>query len=310
MSSPLSRKRGDTSPRLAASSPLSWYSRYLVQPAMYGAIALALGWLWHMNSMLRHNASLSDLHASSQSEDFAAGRPGRNRGGNKNDNRISLGLDRLSKGGDGEAAKFSVTKTKTKVLKDGKSNDDDDDDISNGDNKKRNVVNRINVIERQRAELERRRKQASFLQMLPRGKDDIDKRVATIVNDNSSCRDKDHFLKLLFQARDANVQTSDYDELCNRLPTHSQIADLYGSEAVVYGMDTCQAYRDLLKPENNNGRAIDPMPRVSGLYHTGTNGLCRALSDNIRRLPRNLKFTPYEIPVRLMICVVYYSKSQ
>lgn len=118
------------------------------------------------------------------------------------------------------------------------------------------------------------------------------------------CEGKEFLLRVIFSADDNRLRQTyekDAEGLCSRLPSKSEVDEIWGSEAIVYGMETCRAYRDLLKPENNGGKAIFPKPRVSGLYHTGTNALSRSLDTNLDRLsPKVFGFSPHEVPVRLL----------
>lgn len=113
-----------------------------------------------------------------------------------------------------------------------------------------------------------------------------------------TCRDKERYLKIVLSANDSRSQRwagGKGESLCKSLPTHRQIVDKYGEKPVIVGLETCQVYRDLLAPEHNHGTHLEPKPRVAGLYHSGTNALCRSFDENIRRLSRK-KFSPYEIP--------------
>ncbi|GKY93398.1 hypothetical protein MPSEU_000307400 [Mayamaea pseudoterrestris] len=112
-----------------------------------------------------------------------------------------------------------------------------------------------------------------------------------------ACFDKEPYLRIILSASDAMARRSaaKRDALCHALPTHAQVVQKYGTKPVIVGLDTCQAYRDLLMPERNDGEQLEPMPRVAGLYHCGTNALCRSLNENVKRLPRR-EFSPHEVP--------------
>ena len=60
------------------------------------------------------------------------------------------------------------------------------------------------------------------------------------------------------------------------LPTWSQVSSLYGEEPIIYGLETCRAYRDRLQYYNRT----DSKPRVAGLFNTGTNAVAQSMSDN------------------------------
>jgi hypothetical protein len=111
-----------------------------------------------------------------------------------------------------------------------------------------------------------------------------------------SCSGKEKFLKFILMAKNT---TNNYNpqDLCESLPTLQEVANQYGSEPVIYGLDTCQTYRNLLKAEANNGSTLPPMPRVAGLYNTGTNALTRLLEMNFPPAPvLDTKISPYQVP--------------
>jgi hypothetical protein len=112
------------------------------------------------------------------------------------------------------------------------------------------------------------------------------------------CSDKERYLRIILSSSDSYFRRSigrDGLALCQALPTHQQVTRRYGDAPVIVGLETCAAYRELLKPEHNEGKQLEPMPRVAGLYHCGTNSLSRSFNENIRRLPRR-EFSPYEVP--------------
>jgi hypothetical protein len=117
-------------------------------------------------------------------------------------------------------------------------------------------------------------------------------------DDDDPCRGKERVLQIL---RDANV-TVDAD-LCSRLPTWRSISDLYGEEPIVSGLETCASYRQLLlllqQQQQHPSGVVAPMPRVGGLYNTGTNALVWTFLENLERIgEKDLIGTlhPYEVP--------------
>ncbi len=62
-------------------------------------------------------------------------------------------------------------------------------------------------------------------------------------------------------------------ELADQLPTWDDIVSLYGEKPIVYGLETCEPYRRMVKPEN---RMIGP----AGMFNTGTNLLYQLLTEN------------------------------
>lgn len=113
-----------------------------------------------------------------------------------------------------------------------------------------------------------------------------------------ACQGKDKYLNIVIQGSDPEQRTKvSLKELCQRLPTLEQVIERYGPEPIVIGMDTCAKYRQLLTARYNNGQTLKPMPRVAGLYHTGTNALAKTLQLNVERLPLYDKvYLPYDVP--------------
>lgn len=112
----------------------------------------------------------------------------------------------------------------------------------------------------------------------------------------TECQGKEKLLDILKQ--------SGYDEInretCRVLPTWKQVTDIYyrsGSGPVILGQETCQAYRDMMEQDT-----MDPMPRVAGLYHSGTNAFCKTLERNLGQiqLPRQ-EWNGYEVAVRVRL---------
>lgn len=121
--------------------------------------------------------------------------------------------------------------------------------------------------------------------------------MANYSENNPDCKGKELYLKILLAAKDSKHRKHAH-LLCSQLPTQEEVIARYGPRPVIVGMETCQAYRDLLRPENNNGTQLEPLPRVAGLYHTGTNALARYLSYNVKYLKRvHWAFDPYDVPV-------------
>ncbi|GAX17766.1 hypothetical protein FisN_24Hh167 [Fistulifera solaris] len=64
-----------------------------------------------------------------------------------------------------------------------------------------------------------------------------------------------------------------------KLPTWQQVTDLYGDGPVIYGLETCQQFRDKVPPE-------DASIGTAGLFNTGTNPFAMYLSANCE-MPQN-----------------------
>lgn len=124
-------------------------------------------------------------------------------------------------------------------------------------------------------------------------------RISCLVETTPACRGKEEFLRIIFSADDStateNTESSDRP-LCHRLPFPKDVAEQYGSTPIIFGLETCAAYRSLLV--DDDGNAVKPMPRVAGLYHTATNSLARSFETNIERIvdPFSLMVSPYNVP--------------
>jgi hypothetical protein len=67
--------------------------------------------------------------------------------------------------------------------------------------------------------------------------------------------------------------TSINEEDAKQLPTWEDIASMYGDKPIIHGLETCEHYRNMVKPED---RTIGP----AGLFNTGTNLLVTLLRSN------------------------------
>jgi hypothetical protein len=59
---------------------------------------------------------------------------------------------------------------------------------------------------------------------------------------------------------------------CTGLPSWNQITRLYGKEPIIVGLERCEAYRQSV--------AQQAVPRIAGLYNTGTNALAKLFELN------------------------------
>ena len=69
----------------------------------------------------------------------------------------------------------------------------------------------------------------------------------------------------------ANIEVD--DETVSQLPSWDDAVSLYGENPIIYGLDTCEKYRQTVKPED---RMIGP----AGIFNTGTNLLFQLMKDN------------------------------
>jgi hypothetical protein len=83
----------------------------------------------------------------------------------------------------------------------------------------------------------------------------------------SECSGKERLLEIMVRAG-RNVTKND----CLQLPLWSQVTSLYGEEPIIIGLETCERYR--------SAKNEPPLPRVAGLFNTGTNALERLFNLN------------------------------
>lgn len=123
-------------------------------------------------------------------------------------------------------------------------------------------------------------------------------RVAAFAAVHRDCLGKEALLEILLSSSggggggSAGVRLS--ADLCRQLPLPERIGDVYGEGPVVVGLETCPSYRRILS-------GARPMPRVAGMYHSGTNLVIRTMQRHFGRVS-NETLDPdgamYEVPVR------------
>jgi hypothetical protein len=103
----------------------------------------------------------------------------------------------------------------------------------------------------------------------------------------TACEGKEDMLEILHASNFTPITSN----VCFKLPHKEQLEELYGTGPVVYGMETCQAYREAVaeargreKGSNNKtaNHHIAPMVRVAGLFKTGTNALAKSFHRNLK----------------------------
>ncbi|GKY96751.1 hypothetical protein MPSEU_000634500 [Mayamaea pseudoterrestris] len=88
---------------------------------------------------------------------------------------------------------------------------------------------------------------------------------------NPTSSNKDPLLDLL---RDAGIDPASLgNETLDQLPTWNEVTSLYGPEPIIYGLETCQAYREHSDPAEH-------FIGVAGTFNTGTNLLADLLGKN------------------------------
>jgi hypothetical protein len=114
------------------------------------------------------------------------------------------------------------------------------------------------------------------------------KEFAELVQRNlsRSCEGKERLLEIVMEA---SITLPRGDEGCDRVPSWSDVVALYGDEPVVYGLETCQQYRETIRE-----LGLDPDPRIAGTFNTGTHLLLDILSRN---LPLKEYSTTHEMDV-------------
>ena len=108
---------------------------------------------------------------------------------------------------------------------------------------------------------------------------DIDATILRLVSNHPECQGKEKLLEIFVKAGLADLM-DDEDMLCDELPTWAEVSSLYGDEPVIYGLESCQRYRDKLAAFRQAGRKVNPDPRVGGLFNTGTNAFAASLILN------------------------------
>jgi hypothetical protein len=129
---------------------------------------------------------------------------------------------------------------------------------------------------------------------MSRRRAEVRNRVAAFTTVHAECRGKALLLEILLSSPGSggSVHLLSAD-LCRQLPSHNRIVDVYGEGPVVVGLDTCSEYRQIVS-------GVQPMPRVAGMYHSGTNVVIRTLQRHLGRVD-NATSDPdgamYEVPV-------------
>ena len=85
---------------------------------------------------------------------------------------------------------------------------------------------------------------------------------------------------LITMLQEAGIQDFDAETVA-KLPTTSQIEKLYGKGPIVYGLDTCQAFRDMIP-------ASEASVASAGIFNSGTNTLAMYMNANCV-MPENKK---------------------
>jgi len=103
-----------------------------------------------------------------------------------------------------------------------------------------------------------------------------------VAKNPKDCKGKERLLDIILSSTGTELgsQQTRGRNVCHVLPTWEQVTSIYGDRPIVYGLETCGAYRRILSSSENAGREIPPMPRVAGLYHSGTNSLVRLFENN------------------------------
>jgi hypothetical protein len=145
------------------------------------------------------------------------------------------------------------------------------------------------------AKLNQPRKNYGRCVLLPTN-DTISQEVANIVLKFPTCKGKERAVEALISSGRTITE-----EICHQLPSIEQVRDMYGPGPIVYGLETCQAYRDLLQSEGlKQGLSLQPMPKVAGLHNSGTNLLAATMHLNFGELSFPIEYAAqaaYEVPV-------------
>lgn len=90
------------------------------------------------------------------------------------------------------------------------------------------------------------------------------------------CKGKERVIEVLLK-----VGVDIVNITCSELPRWEEIVALYGEEPVIYGLETCQVYRDSVKDRGHVTEA-EVQPVITGLMNTGTNSMSMTLKYNYR----------------------------
>ena len=103
-------------------------------------------------------------------------------------------------------------------------------------------------------------------------------------NFGEACHGKEPLVQLLL---DANISYA--RDLCDQLPLWESVTELYGDKPILYGLETCGAYRNGLEHDGSDSGGggdvdsgtISPRPRIAGMFNTGTNALAQIFLRNL-----------------------------
>lgn len=95
----------------------------------------------------------------------------------------------------------------------------------------------------------------------------------------TNCEGKEQLVDIILKRNSSlNNESTSLQAVCQSLPTWKEVVDLYGEKPIIFGLDTCKAYRQSLKGEN--GTDLSPQPRVAGMMNTGTHALTAYFNAN------------------------------
>ena len=103
----------------------------------------------------------------------------------------------------------------------------------------------------------------------------INDNVRDLVTSSSTCLGKRKLLEVLFRTGQESITVDD----CQVLPSDFEVAKLYGDEAVIVGLESCQDYR-----EQYTRQGIEPRPLLGGLLDESTESLVRRLGLPFEKL--------------------------
>jgi hypothetical protein len=109
----------------------------------------------------------------------------------------------------------------------------------------------------------------------------------------TECRGKERILEIVLKSTTNGEKYVRSSKLCEKLPTWDEFTEQYGDEPIIYGLDSCDRYRYAISAEANNGVALEPAPKVAGMFNTGTKILAKILNQNFKAFD---DFRGYSIP--------------
>eukprot|EP00980_Cylindrotheca_fusiformis_P009702 scaffold2143_cov125-Cylindrotheca_fusiformis.AAC.4 len=125
------------------------------------------------------------------------------------------------------------------------------------------------------------------------GADETKKETTVFHYDTGNNKDKAPILNLLQEAG-VPLDPANDQELIDKLPTWSEVTELYGDKPVIYGLDTCERFRTHSDP-------ADHFVGTAGTFNSGTNLMAELLIANCHMPARMKKYGKVNRGVRWQV---------